>query len=67
MATPFPSPQVFLSSGHPSLLLHPSVHVSICALLCPSLLFQRLPAATTPETKGEDREGVGGGVDRQRE
>lgn len=62
MATAFPPPpppQVF-SSGHPSLLpsVCPSVHLHSPRL--PSLLFQRPPAAATPETKEKTEGWVAG-------
>lgn len=52
-------PQVF-SSGHPSLLpsICPSVHLHSPRL--PSLLFQRPPAAATPETKEKTEGWVAG-------
>lgn len=60
MATHPQSLQVF-SSGHPSFLssIRPFVH--LCSPRLPSPLFQRPPAAATPETKEKIEGGWPGG------
>lgn len=61
-----PLPLPCRSSGHPSFL--PSIHLLVhpCAPRIPSLLFQRPPAAATPETrqKGWVAGWAGGGNER---